>query len=400
MIKKVIIRDFFSFRGKNEIPLNDGINIMCGINGSGKTSFLNAFKLLHEGVSGRGFERLFQEQWGGFHQIANANQEVKQIQLIYVFDYKKLKQINQSSSCQSDVSYSITINRLGTSDYTINEKIYADNEIGTPFYYLDISNGTGQIAAPFSDEPGKGWERYKYNQGELSGKELFLNQIKDPRYIHIHTIRKAIESLKIYSDFNIREIRKPQTESGNLSKLKSNGVNLAHLLNYIKNNKTLSYEKIEKNLSKINPDYKGIEVPYRGGGQLSISLREKGLDRTIEALHISDGTLRYILLMSILCNPDRGLFVGIDEPECGLHPDMIKSVCDMMKEASDSQIIIATHSPLLLNHFELEDILVFEKNEQNETKVKRYSENDFPDWEGDFLAGQMWLRGQIGGKRW
>jgi predicted ATPase len=80
---------------------------------------------------------------------------------------------------------------------------------------------------------------------------------------------------------------------------------------------------------------------------------------------------------------------------------MIRSIAEMIKYAAkDSQIIIATHSPLLLNQFELEDVLVFEKDENNSTIVKKVSENDFPDWEGDFLPGQMWLLGQIGGKRW
>ena len=80
---------------------------------------------------------------------------------------------------------------------------------------------------------------------------------------------------------------------------------------------------------------------------------------------------------------------------------MIRSVADMMKYAAkQSQIIIATHSPHLLNQFELEDILVFEKDEDNSTVVHRVSENDFPEWKGEFLPGQMWLLGQIGGKRW
>jgi predicted ATPase len=63
-------------------------------------------------------------------------------------------------------------------------------------------------------------------------------------------------------------------------------------------------------------------------------------------------------------------------------------------------MIIATHSPLLLNAFDLEDLMIFEKNESNETVVNKVSEEDFPNWEGEFLAGQMWLRGQIGGTRW
>ena len=117
--------------------------------------------------------------------------------------------------------------------------------------------------------------------------------------------------------------------------------------------------------------------------------------------HISDGTLRYLLLMGILLNKHRGAIVGLDEPEGRLHPDMINSVAEMLRRASNSsQLIIATHSPLLLNAFTLEDVLVFEKEENNASVVKRYYEEDFDMYEGDLLPGQLWLRGEIGGKRW
>ena len=130
-------------------------------------------------------------------------------------------------------------------------------------------------------------------------------------------------------------------------------------------------------------------------------MRERNLSHAIDALHISDGTLKFMLLMSIFYNPERGLLVGIDEPESCLHPDMIRSVAKMMKSAArSSQIIVATHSPLLLNSFELDDILVFEKNDNNETTINRYSEADFEEREGELLPGQMWLNGDIGGKRW
>lgn len=116
---------------------------------------------------------------------------------------------------------------------------------------------------------------------------------------------------------------------------------------------------------------------------------------------ISDGTLRYIILLSILLNKQGGQLVGLDEPEGRLHPDMIHSISEMIKSVSlNRQLIVATHSPLLLNDFELEDILIFEKNEENSTIVKRYFEEDFSQYEGKLLPGQLWLNGEIGGKRW
>ena len=73
----------------------------------------------------------------------------------------------------------------------------------------------------------------------------------------------------------------------------------------------------------------------------------------------------------------------------------------MLKNASrDTQLICATHSPLLLNQFTLNDIIVFDKNDKNQTIINRPAESDFEDWEGSLLPGQMWLYGVLGGKRW
>jgi len=404
MLKEIVIRDFFSFKGEKRIKLNKGINLLLGINGSGKTSFLNALKLLYEGVSGIGIESLFQEQWGGFSQVANANgnRRVPYIQLTYIFDPAFLRKANSSSPFDSDVNYCISISQLGKTNYAIREKLYTKHKKSGEgeFVYLDFKNGVGRLSVKEED----GSVQFKdYQEGEISGQELVLKQITDPlRYLPSHTIRKAIDSMSIYGYFDTTsssKLRNPNEYSNSL-KLRRNGDNLAHLLNNFKNNKTLVYNKIEETLSNINSAYKSIEFNNLGS-QLYLSLREKNLDRTIGALHVSDGTLRFLLLMSIFYNPDRGSLIGLDEPECGLHPDMIKSIGDMIKYAArESQIIIATHSPLLLNHFELEDVLVFEKNTENETTMKRIKDTDFPEWEGEFLPGQMWLSGQIGAKRW
>ena len=123
-------------------------------------------------------------------------------------------------------------------------------------------------------------------------------------------------------------------------------------------------------------------------------LREEHLARSVSIEHVSDGTLRYLLLLSILYNPKRGSLVCIDEPETGLHPDMINTVADAIKHASKkTQLIIATHSPLLLNSFDLEDILVFEKNTRNETEVTGKNPDDLTDGSKTFSSVKRGCRG-------
>lgn len=402
MLESIIIQDFFSFRGKTEITLNKGVNILLGINGSGKTSFINALRLLYEGIAGDGLVKLIQEQWGGYDQVVNFNGErtAPYAQITFIFSHNKLNELNPAAGFKADVHYRITIRRSGTS-YVLDEKVFTRHNANseTSFTYLDFANGNGKISALTRN----GIVLQDYTGADVSGKELVLRQINDPiHYLPTHTLRKAIESIAVYNNFDIGEgskLRMPAEFSTDV-RLRKSGSNLTQILNELKLNHAFDFERLEDTFHNVNPNFKSIEITNLYG-QSYLSLREKNLSRAIGALHISDGTLRFLLLECIFFNPLRGELVAIDEPERGLHPDMIRSVADMMKYASrQSQIIVATHSPHLLNQFELEDILVFEKDQENSTAVHRVSENDFPEWEGEFLPGQMWLLGQIGGKRW
>lgn len=250
------------------------------------------------------------------------------------------------------------------------------------FVYLEFRNGIGQISVR---KKSGTIEVEKYDGGMLSAQELALRQITDPqRYLPSFVVREAINAIAGYSKFNFDKVRQP-AEANDLKRLISTGENLSQLLSNLNNNYTFQYEKIRECLSDINPNFTGIGYNFFGS-RLYLSLREKNLSHAIDALHMSDGTLKYMLLLSIFYNPDRGSLIDIDEPESCLHPDMIRSVAKMMKSAAKtSQIIVATHSALLLNAFELDDILVFEKNDRNETQIKFYSEEDFEDSKDDLL---------------
>lgn len=401
MIKELIIRDFFSFKGEHKIELSSGVNILVGVNGSGKTSFLNAFTLLHEGIAGNGLSALFR-QWGTYNAIINACGEQKPdcFSITYVFDADVLKKIVPASPFKNDIYYKITVFPIGDgTSFSLCETLYSEDSRckKKKFAYLEFRNGIGQISVRKTSGT---IEVEKYDGGMLSAQELALRQITDPqRYLPSFVVREAINAIAGYSKFNFDKVRQP-AEANDLKRLISTGENLSQLLSNLNNNYTFQYEKIRECLSDINPNFTGIGYNFFGS-RLYLSLREKNLSHAIDALHMSDGTLKYMLLLSIFYNPDRGSLIDIDEPESCLHPDMIRSVAKMIKSAAKtSQIIVATHSALLLNAFELDDILVFEKNDRNETQIKFYSEEDFEDRKDDLLPGQLWLNGEIGGKRW
>ncbi len=409
MIKKITLENFFSFSEKTEIELNSGVNILVGINGSGKSNFIKAIRLLYDSVSGSGFENTFLKNWSGFDLVANFSEnQANCIRISYEFDGEAIKNIVEGKGFifRGNLYYEIIIHRSGNTSYYLEEKIYQDNKKkgGKPFVHLDMKNGKGVISTRATK--GVSFQHYPKKDEEISFKtqELVLRQISDPdRYYPLYTLKRAIEGLVVYDYFDITlrsKIRQPGV-FGTEDKLLPNGENLAQILNRLKNRHTLHFERIQELIKKINPHFIDTSFDLLGS-LLYLVLREEKLTRAVGAQHISDGTLRYLLLLTIFFNPENRGLVCIDEPEIGLHPDMTNTIAEAIKDFANNkaQLIIATHSPLLLNSFELNDILVFEKNKKNSSVVSRKTEDDFEGWDDEFLVGQMWLRGELGGKRW
>lgn len=408
MISKITLENFFSFKHPTTIELNPDINILVGINGSGKSNFLKAIHLLQESIVGKGLEKVFLKDWSGFDSVANFNTEEKDyIKLSFEFDKNAVQKIIRQGGYQfhNNPIYEIVISRLGATSYYLKEKLYEKGikPDQNDYIYMEMDNAQGIIST--REEGNFGIQRYSQENKHINFKstELVLRQVSDPdRFYPLFTLKRALEEFSVYYYFDttfnspVRQASTYDTET----KLLADGQNLVTILNNIKNNHSLYYDKIEDAIKKINPYFKDIGFAFLGS-KLYLLLREEYLAKSVSIEHVSDGTLRYLLLLSILFNPERGGLVCVDEPEISLHPDMINTISGAIKQASDNtQLIMATHSPLLLNLFDIDEIIIFEKNQHNETIVSVNSSDELNEWNEDFLSGQAWLQGLIGGKRW
>lgn len=405
MLRSVTLENFFAYQKQTTIELNPGVNLLLGINGSGKTAFINSLRLLSEGVVGGGLKELINVTWGGFEKIVNANNAESRkdfFKLQFVFSADMVKKRIPNSRFETDLKYEIVIRSKGLQDYSVEEKLESipKDDTQKPFVYLTNKDGKGLISVrngnPQNLNASIRLEKYS---GDLKDKELIVSQALDrKRYLPIYTFRQIVFQMAIYNYFDTSILKIPPFYNPE-KRLTHDGVNLPYLLIQIRRDDEM-YKRLEDSLRNVNPNYKELYFdPF--GSQLYLSLKERNMNHPIGINFLSEGTIQYLLLLSIFYNKDRGNIVAIDEPERGLHPDMIKSVGDMLKfAAKDSQLIVATHSPLLLNQFELDDIIIFEKNENNFVTIHKKSEDDFPETDSPLLPGQMWLRGQIGGKRW
>ncbi|MFZ2617080.1 MAG: AAA family ATPase, partial [Anaerolineae bacterium] len=149
--------------------------------------------------------------------------------------------------------------------------------------------------------------------------------------------------------------------------------------------------------------YEGIEdVNFQiDGGNVLLFLEERG-GREIPATRLSDGTLRYLCLLAILLHPDPPPLIAIEEPELGLHPDIIPQLAKLLVAASErTQLVVTTHSDVLVDALtsQPESVIVCEKVD-GESQFRRLDADQLKEWLEKYTLGQLWSMGEIGGNRW
>lgn len=387
LIKKIRLRNILSFGERRSgdsiqskehtkehsklfrLPLDLGeivelepLNIIIGQNASGKSNLVDVIKLLRSLPEDKGLVNFISRNggisewiWKGKKDKPIAEIEVCIIWLFVQTIYK--------------IKFLETIQRLGISEETISEK----NKV--------------------------------INRSEITKAEDSMLSVNEPDYrgASYTTIRNAFHQPIIYSDLQTNrknEIRKPQPSDARNDFLAEDGSNLALVLNDLEHRGDTK-DKIIENLKKFYPRVKDYSVRVLGG-TVQLFVREKGLEKPISAIRLSDGTLRYLCLLAILCHPEPPPLICIEEPEVGLHPDILPTIAELMIEASQrTQLIVTTHSDILVSAFSdvPEAVLVCEKDEEG-THFKRLDKENLKEWLNEYSLGELWLKGEIGGTRW
>ena len=410
MLKRITLENFFSFGEPTTIELNPGVNLLLGINGSGKSNFLKALELLRAIYNTGDIGDLVWKQWGGLGNVLNFTSGVSEIiRLVYEFEFSEGK----------GIKYELTIEveeNKRTKNYEIREALESygvtDQEV---FWGTTVKSTVDEFISLYFDDAGTILKEKEEVLGKRKPTELefteqslrfFLAAVRkyeDVSEVWAEDVSFLLEGCLNPTNYNHFDLSskgpiRQANEFGFEEYLLEDGSNLNTIVNNIKNNHSLSYDKLEERIRDINPQFKEIGFNVFGS-RMYLTLRERNLAKAIPVDHISDGTLYYLLLLAICYNPDRGKLVCFDEPETGLHPDMIHTIAKAFKAASKTtQFFIATHSPLFVDDFELEELIIFEKDQKNQTKVRTI--DDTAGIDTSYPTGQLWLNGELGGTRW
>jgi predicted ATPase len=231
-----------------------------------------------------------------------------------------------------------------------------------------------------------------------------LQQRKDPeRYPQLYYLSDQFSTIRIYNEWDIdrfgplRSLQRTDLP-GNI--LEEDASNLGLILaNFSQKTK----QDIRDRLKQIHPDADEIITKIEGG-TIQILLHEERANTPIPVSRLSGGTLRYLCLLALLLHPSPPALICIEEPEIGLHPDVIPEIAKLLVEASErTQLIITTHSESLVSALAnagLPDAVIVCERDKNGTRLRRLDAERLKKWLEKYSLGELWMMGEIGGTRW
>ncbi len=354
MLQNIKIKGFKSIK-KLDLKLRP-INILIGSNGVGKSNFIAFFKLVNN---------------------------------IY-------EQRLQQYSLKSGVDNLLHYGRKNT------------NEI---FGYLNFGNNAYQFNLLPTDEGlfFIGREDSILNYKTNYNKTFYDENVKESEIKGSQTHRNKflsehLESYKIYH-FHDTSSSAPLRTKANINDnriLKEDGGNLPAYLYYLQEKHPKNFKRIEKTIQSVVPffDSFNLSPAFLDEEKILLEWTEKEHPETyFNANHLSDGSLRFIALVTLLMQPKLPKVIIIDEPELGLHPMAINKLSGLIKSAAakNCQIIVSTQSVTLLNNFEAEDIITVDK-EDNQSVFQRLDKEGLSNWIEDYSIGELWTKSIIKGQ--
>jgi len=230
-----------------------------------------------------------------------------------------------------------------------------------------------------------------------------LAQRRDPeRYPELAWLAQNYERIRLYREWSFGRrsiLREPQRADMRSDHLEEDFSNLGLFLNRLKTRFPVAKVAILDSLRDLYEGISDFDVAIEGG-TVQVYFTEGTF--SIPATRLSDGTLRYLCLLAILCDPEPPPLVCLEEPELGLHPDILPKVADLLRSASRrTQILVTTHSDILVDAMtDTPEVVVVCSKEHGQTEMERLNPDDLVEWLKRYRLGQLWTKGEIGGNRW
>lgn len=359
----ITVKGFKSISSVEKLALNP-INVIIGPNGSGKSNFIGVFAFLHAVREGRMND--YVRKAGGAEQLLHFGSKVtEEIRILVSFR----QEVNQ---------YELTLKP------TTDDGLYPANEWA---YYWNKNYPT-----PYHEPLGareNGWEAGISDPNVKKTADWVRTRLGRWRLYHVH-------------DTSANSPMRKTAQLNDNAFLRPDGSNLPSFLYLLQEKHANEYSLIRRTIQRVAPffdDFLLAPDPLNDEA-IRLAWRHKKSDQYFGASSLSDGTLRFITLATLFLQPQRlrPSVILVDEPELGLHPAAITMLASLIKMAAEkTQVIVSTQSPLLLDHFQPEDVLVADRVE-GATQFTRLDSTKLDNWLKDYSLGQLWEKNELGGR--
>jgi predicted ATPase len=352
-LRKVKIEGFKSIK-RTELDLAD-LNVVIGANGSGKSNLIGAFRLLERVLSHNLQVHVASEPDRLLHHGRRVTPELS---LDFAFDRN---------------AYGFRLKAAQDSLIFANERVQ----------YSGHWKYEGSL--------GVGHKESKLEEAAASYKN------KIPKYVFPQVRNLVVHHFHDTSDASPA---KQTCDVEDNQFFRQNAANLPAYLYWLQEKHPTQFRHIEEHLQLVAPffDRFVLEPSKLNANKIKLEWRQKGSDAYFDSYALSDGTLRFICLATLLLQPAPPDLILLDEPELGLHPFAIRILAEMLQAASARvQVLLATQSVTLLNNFAPQDVLVA-TNDGLQTTFDRVEGQKLKNWLDQFSLGELWEKNVLGGR--
>ena len=388
LIQHLSPKNFLSFGPENPGIDLKPLNLFIGPNGSGKSNLIEAISLMR--AAPKEYRDVTRQGGGVVEWIWKGNPKKP----------ASVEWVARSHKTPKPLRHVVSFHSVGQAFALDDERVEETEqrragEKDVVFFYRYQH---GQPAVNTSTNGERNLAR-----ASIKSDSSILAQRRDPDiYPELAWLAQNYEKIRIYREWSFGRnavFREPQKADMRNDVLEEDFSNLGLFLNRIKTKFPKAKKAIIEGLHDLYEGISDFDVLIEGN-TVQVFFTEG--DFSIPATRLSDGTLRYLCLLAILCDPEPPPLICIEEPELGLHPDILPKVADLLKEASKrTQIIVTTHSDILVDAMtDRPDCVVVCEKHDGKTEMSRLVPDDLKVWLEKYRLGQLWIDGQLGGKRW
>ena len=403
---KILDLEIEGFRSLKSISWKPGdLNIVIGPNAGGKSNLLSALEMISASAQGKLAE--FVKKQGGMQSLVwdgkaeSVNFKINTHSLPKD-DYVDSKDIDNSLAVSGNLTYYLEISRLGKAgSYSIEKECMSVNETNI----IERDNSEAMIKA--DDGTQISWGIHEpiigSRESTLFSATGFLAAGLSPSSMLNRSamiIQQKLSSWTAYSQLDTGRdsvVRQAFVTSFD-KQVERTGENFISVLHtYYTEDKNFKKEVDAAMRAAFGEDFEELSFPPAADGRSQMRIQWKSLSKPVSATFLSDGTLRFLYLLTILANPEPPALIAIDEPETGLHPSMMSIIAEYAVEAArKTQVVLTTHSPEFLGAFgDTRPTTTICELHDGQTELRVLAGDKLDYWLSDYSLGELYRTGQL-----